>query len=117
MTKPRIIEIDGATIECHVDETLAPSVLRAFAGATPLDSLVDNLEVPERPLWLRTAIGGLRWYRARIAPNLGQRCVFEPSCSRYAELAFRQRGPIQGLWLVVRRLSRCRPGFGGVDLP
>src|SRR5258708_2895805 len=108
-----IIEIDGVTIECHVDETLAPSVLRAFTGATPLDSQVDQLVVPEQPLWLSAAIRGLRWYRAGIAPHLGQRCVFEPSCSRYAELAFRHRGPIGGLWLVVRRLSRCRPGRGG----
>lgn len=67
MSDPRIIEINGATIDCHVDEVLAPSVLRTFAGATPLDFQIDHLVVPERPVWLRTAILGLRWHRARIA--------------------------------------------------
>lgn len=117
MNKPRIIELDGDTIECRVDEMLAPSVIRTLVGTTPLDAEVDNLEVPERPVWLRLAVGGLRWYRVQITPHLGQRCVFEPSCSRYAELAFRQRGLIGGVWLTLHRLWRCKPGSGGVDLP
>lgn len=115
--KSRFIEFDGIVIECRADETLVPSVLRALTGATPLDAEVDSLGMPERPRWLGAAIRALRWYRSRIASRLGQRCVFEPSCSRYAELALRRRGVIQGFCLTLRRLWRCRPGLGGVDLP
>ncbi|WP_375445142.1 membrane protein insertion efficiency factor YidD [uncultured Fibrella sp.] len=59
----------------------------------------------------------LRWYRLRISPRLGQRCVYEPSCSRYAELAFRKHGFYTGLSLTINRLKRCKPGLGGTDIP
>ncbi len=117
MRDTRTIQIGQVVIECRTDPALAPSVLRAFAGATPLDAEVDRLLVPEGPRWLRAAVLILRSYRERVAPRLGQRCVFEPSCSRYAELALRRYGTFRGLLLVARRLSRCRPGRGGVDLP
>jgi putative membrane protein insertion efficiency factor len=112
-----VVEFNGATVECRMDDALVPSALRAFLGATPLDARVDGLRVPRRPIWLSSSIRALRWYRARVAPHLGQRCVFEPSCSRYAELALRERGFLRGLALSLRRLARCRPGSGGIDLP
>ncbi|MFH1260222.1 MAG: membrane protein insertion efficiency factor YidD [Elusimicrobiota bacterium] len=59
----------------------------------------------------------MRWYRRRILPKLGNRCVFEPSCSHYAELALREKGLVKGLKLTAKRLCRCRPGAGGIDLP
>jgi putative component of membrane protein insertase Oxa1/YidC/SpoIIIJ protein YidD len=114
---PRIIELDGATIEFRVDEVLVPSVLRAFAGTTPLDAEVDSLPIPDLPRWRGIAVRFLRWYRTSVGPRLGHRCVFEPSCSRFAELAIRREGPMQALWLVLRRLAHCRPGAGGIDLP
>lgn len=112
-----IVRLQGIEIELHLDSALIPSTLRAFMGTTPRDSEIDELPVPARPLWLRTCILLLRWYRSRIAPNLGQRCVFEPSCSRYAELAFRQHGFARGLKGTLDRLHRCRPGAGGLDIP
>jgi putative component of membrane protein insertase Oxa1/YidC/SpoIIIJ protein YidD len=117
MTNPRVIEVNGVTIECRVDDVLAPAVLRAFAGATPLDAYVDALPIPKGRTWLAGVIRGLRWYRARVSPVLGQRCVFEPSCSRYAELVLRQRRPADAIVAIVHRLRRCRPGRGGIDLP
>ena len=42
------LKVDGIEIDLQVDATLAPSVLRAFAGRTPLDSEVDALEIPVR---------------------------------------------------------------------
>lgn len=40
-------EFEGAKlqIELRVDSSLVPSVLRAFAGTTPLDAEVDVLEI------------------------------------------------------------------------
>lgn len=48
-------------------------------------------------------------------------CRFFPSCSEYGHEAISVHGSGRGLWLTVRRLSRCRPfgpsGFDPVPLP
>ncbi|MDX1953096.1 MAG: membrane protein insertion efficiency factor YidD [Verrucomicrobiota bacterium] len=59
-------------------------------------------------------------YRVFLSPlkNLllggGGCCRFTPSCSCYAHQAISQAGVVKGLWLAVKRLSRCHPwgGFG-----
>nr|WP_206370278.1 membrane protein insertion efficiency factor YidD [Solimonas marina] len=51
-----------------------------------------------------------------ISPLLGPRCRFYPSCSHYAIDALRTHGPLRGLWLAVRRITRCHPlNPGGYD--
>lgn len=117
MKRQGIVQVRDVSIECDVHDWLAPSILRAFTGTTPLDAEVDRLELPAGPRWLLFSIRSLRWYRHRVSPRLGSRCVFEPSCSRFAEVALRDRGAFLGLFLILRRLLRCRPGYGGVDLP
>ena len=58
----------------------------------------------------------IRAYRALVAPLLGPRCRFAPSCSAYAEEALRTHGAVRGSWLAVRRLARCHPFTpGGYD--
>lgn len=111
------VKVGDCEIVLNVDAVIAPSVLRAFAGATVLDSEIDALEVPPGPLWLLGCISMIRWYRRVRPPSIGQRCVFDPSCSRYAEMAFRKRGLLRGLATVLLRLHRCRAGNGGTDLP
>jgi putative membrane protein insertion efficiency factor len=115
--KSRTVNVEGVTIELRVDESLIPSALRAFAGTTSTDAEVDALALPQKPWLLHICVQLLRWYRANISPRIGQRCVFEPSCSRYAELALRRHGLFKGLWLILGRVHRCRPGVGGMDLP
>ena len=117
METSRTINVEGVTIELRVEESLIPSALRAFAGTTPTDASVDALALPQKPCLPQICVQLLRWYRANISPRIGQRCVFEPSCSRYAELALRRHGLLRGLWLTLGRVCRCRPGAGGVDLP
>lgn len=117
MHKASTINVDGTRIELRVDESLVPGALRAFTGTTPLDAEVDALTVPARPFWMHVCIRLLRWYRAKIVPRIGQRCVFEPSCSRYAELALRRHGLFRGGLMTFQRLYRCRPGAGGTDVP
>ncbi|UHG93182.1 membrane protein insertion efficiency factor YidD [Spirosoma oryzicola] len=113
----RSVDINGIKTELRIDPSLHTSVLRALTGTTPTDQEVDLLSLPTKPLWLSSCIRLLRWYRATISPILGQRCVYEPSCSRYAELALRKHGLLKGVILSAKRLHRCKPGCGGVDLP
>ncbi|MGH0036983.1 MAG: membrane protein insertion efficiency factor YidD [Myxococcota bacterium] len=107
----------GPTIEFRGDSRIAPSAIRAFTGKTELDAEIDRLPLPPALGWLSLAIFGLRLYRRRVSSRLGHRCVYDPACSRYAELAFRKYGLVVGLRATVRRLLRCRPGAGGKDLP
>ena len=62
----------------------------------------------------------IRLYRAAISPLMPPACRFEPSCSAYALEALKVHGPVKGLWLTARRLSRCHPvswlgGSSGFD--
>lgn len=61
-------------------------------------------------LWL------IRGYQLAISPFLGRACRFYPSCSEYTLEALQRHGLIKGLWLAVRRVSRCHPwNSGGFD--
>jgi len=63
------------------------------------------------------AISLVRLYQ-RIAPiRLHSCCRFEPSCSNYALLAIEKHGLTHGVMKALGRLLRCRPPYGGVDLP
>lgn len=113
----RVVQIGGKDYSLNIDDSLQASVLRALTGTTPLDTEVDNLPLPLKPFWLRSSIRLLKWYRVNLSPRLGNRCVYEPSCSRYAELSLRKHGFFKGLYYSTKRLHRCRPGAGGIDRP
>lgn len=58
----------------------------------------------------------IKIYQVLLSPWLGPRCRFVPSCSQYAEQAFRKHGPFKGIWLSARRILRCHPwGGSGYD--
>lgn len=58
----------------------------------------------------------VRFYQLSISPMLPPSCRFTPTCSSYAIEALRKHGPIKGLWLTVKRISRCHPwGDSGYD--
>ena len=58
----------------------------------------------------------IRFYRAAISPYRPPCCRFIPTCSQYALEALRKYGPLKGLWLALRRLSKCHPwGGSGYD--
>jgi hypothetical protein len=58
----------------------------------------------------------VRGYRYAISPFLGMNCRFAPSCSEYAIEALERHGALRGLWLALRRVSRCHPWHpGGYD--
>jgi hypothetical protein len=59
------------------------------------------------------AIYLLRFYKYAISPLLPPACRFTPTCSEYAAEAIAKHGFLQGLWLGVKRLSRCHPFCAG----
>jgi putative membrane protein insertion efficiency factor len=59
-------------------------------------------------------------YRAVLSPLIvamfGRACRFEPSCSRYAEIAINRHGIVRGGAMALGRLARCHPlGAHGYD--
>jgi putative membrane protein insertion efficiency factor len=62
----------------------------------------------------------IRAYRVLVSPLMPHVCRFTPSCSVYALEALKLHGPVKGVWLALRRLSRCHPitwlgGSSGID--
>jgi putative membrane protein insertion efficiency factor len=59
-----------------------------------------------------------RGYQLLVAPALGARCRFEPSCSCYAIQSLEKDGLVRGVFKTAWRLCRCQPyGKGGYDPP
>ena len=58
----------------------------------------------------------IRLYQRALSPFLPVSCRYEPTCSEYSHQAISQHGLIRGLWLSLRRLTRCTPiGGTGYD--
>ncbi len=58
----------------------------------------------------------IRGYQRAISPLLPPACRYAPTCSQYALEAIEAHGALRGVWLALRRLSRCHPGRkGGYD--
>ena len=61
-------------------------------------------------------IGALRFYKARISPQLPPACRYTPTCSEYAIEAVERRGVIVGSALAIKRVLSCNPfSRGGYD--
>jgi len=58
----------------------------------------------------------IRIYQWTISPLLGQNCRHSPTCSRYTYEAIEVHGIIKGIWLGLKRISKCHPwGTSGYD--
>lgn len=58
----------------------------------------------------------IRFYQYVISPALGPKCRYTPTCSQYGIEALKKHGPIKGLWLTIKRISKCHPwGGSGYD--
>ncbi len=64
-------------------------------------------------------IGLIKIYQYTISPLLMASCRFEPSCSQYGVEAFKKHGLFKGMYLTVKRVSRCHPwgGHGHYPVP
>ena len=73
-----------------------------------------------RPFAVALLSAPIHVYRKLLSPLKPPTCRFTPSCSVYALQALERHGPVQGLWLAVRRVARCHPitwlgGSSGFD--
>ncbi|MCX7745111.1 MAG: membrane protein insertion efficiency factor YidD [Flavobacteriales bacterium] len=61
----------------------------------------------------------VRFYQWAISPLFPASCRFQPTCSQYMIEAVQMHGPLKGLWLGIRRISRCHPwgGWGYDPVP
>lgn len=109
------IEIDKNTFELNINPKDAIIVERFFTHNTKRDLEISSLSISQKPIWLNTLIKLIRYYQKNISHRLGNRCVFDPSCSHYSELAFRKKGFFKGVQLTIARLYRCRSKNGGID--
>jgi putative membrane protein insertion efficiency factor len=55
----------------------------------------------------RVLLALLRGYKRFLSPLLPPMCRFEPTCSMYMMQAIEKYGALRGVWLGIRRLSRC----------
>ena len=55
-------------------------------------------------------------YQRLVSPLVGPCCRFHPTCSEYAKEALGSHGLMMGMWLTIKRLSKCHPlGGSGFD--
>ena len=58
----------------------------------------------------------LRTYKRWLSPLLPSACRFYPTCSEYMMDAVLKYGAARGVWMGLRRLTRCPPLHpGGLD--
>lgn len=116
--KPMQYEFDTTdSLEIETPEELRPRIARKLGLSLPWDQAVDELSTPD----LRKISGWCallcRSYRTIRPRSIGNRCAFEPSCSRYSEISFRAFGFRKGITLTINRLRHCSAKNGGLDLP
>ena len=58
----------------------------------------------------------IKLYQYTISPIIGPRCRYLPSCSNYALEAIDRHGVTKGMFLSIKRISKCHPwGKSGHD--
>jgi len=61
-------------------------------------------------------MGMIRVYQLTLSRQFPPSCRFYPSCSEYTMQAIGKHGARKGMWLGIKRISRCHPFHpGGYD--
>ncbi len=64
----------------------------------------------------RVVLGLLAFYRRFVSPALPPSCRYVPTCSEYMYQAVEKHGAARGVWMGIKRISRCHPFRpGGYD--
>jgi putative membrane protein insertion efficiency factor len=95
-------------------------LLAALAVLLPL--ALDLARPAPRQWTARGLVAAIHLYQATLSPGLGElgvRCRFRPTCSRFAEAAIRRHGALVGSLRAGWRVLRCGPWTpaGTVDPP
>ena len=56
-------------------------------------------------------------YQKYAPASVRNACLFTPSCSEYMRISILKHGVWKGLLSGLKRLRRCHPPNGGIDLP
>jgi putative membrane protein insertion efficiency factor len=58
----------------------------------------------------------VRIYQNTLGLVLPNSCRYQPTCSQYALDALTEYGAVKGVWLTLKRITRCHPfAAGGYD--
>ena len=57
----------------------------------------------------RALITAVKIYAVALSPLFANTCRFQPSCSAYMMEAIEMHGVWRGVWLGLKRLSKCHP--------
>ena len=68
----------------------------------------------EKSIISKIGLGLIRCYQSCISPFIGGRCAcrFIPTCSEYTRQSIEKYGFFRGVYMGIKRVSRCRPGGG-----
>ncbi len=67
-------------------------------------------------MFRQAVLQGLRFYKRVISPMFPPSCRYVPTCSEYMYEAVAKYGVPKGVWMGLKRLSRCHPFHpGGYD--
>ncbi len=54
----------------------------------------------------------IKTYQVTLSPLIGPNCRYHPTCSQYMIESIKKYGPFKGIWLGIKRITRCHP-WGG----
>ena len=58
----------------------------------------------------------IKFYQSFISPLIGSNCRYTPTCSTYSIDSLKKYGLIKGMFLSIKRISKCNSLFkGGYD--
>ena len=58
----------------------------------------------------------IKFYQSFISPLIGSNCRYTPTCSTYSIDSLKKHGLIKGMYLSIKRISKCNSLFkGGYD--
>ena len=55
----------------------------------------------------------VKFYQICLSPFFVSRCRYTPTCSMYTIECLEKHGALKGLWMSIKRISKCRPGSSG----
>ncbi|MGC8764377.1 MAG: membrane protein insertion efficiency factor YidD [Brevinematia bacterium] len=93
-------------------------VIERFTSSSNESKIEKKEFLPDSPnILVWTGLLLVKLYQTFISSQDRPVCVFEPSCSRYTEVAIKKYGFFRGVIMGAERLERCHPkAYGNYPL-